>query len=551
MQDVELSKLVAPTAPGADSAIGKNIAPNQPDVEALAMISRDFPLTEAKFDEMRGQREWVSLQIVLVKIGSAGFSKVPYLSSKKKGEKDDNPQAVYEDGSSGTRFFSYNKGKTNKDRGARVESVDEAGVEIPTTATLQPGVCLSAFMRAEAFAGDSRFFVNRVGGDVLSKFTFVYVQLASQNVEQAKKGNLIKIKRMRIIEDQVAAVGPHVSVSGVLSHLGFPQTISAFEKRMEEAGDTPAIAKQVYQGDYKYCAIVPHEEAYITAEEDGGFLCSESQIEDRGAIYITKDALLRATNTSDASRACKIASMAIAMGALSMMIADAKNEDVVVRGGKPHTAVMVYIDTNVFLSKQFLANKQLPPDHQHRDEFHIEDDDISVSLVDGLLMWSPRDKRVMVQGGQRKRIVFSLSTAPVEAKKDPWTVDYPLRLMCDGAPGEHHRLTIHFAEVYAEWKHICSLVPPVVKPGISIQIFPSNATASHCAKRKSLEAIDSRDDFGDLAVSRAGWAPKRACIGGGVGYSHDDNSASGEEGLVEGPEAHGGPYPEETAVGTD
>ena len=524
---MDVAKLVAPVAPDAAGAIGKNIAQNQPNVEALAMVCRDFPVSEEKFDEMRGGREWVSLQVMIIALGKAGFSKVPYLASKKKGEKDENQMPLYEDSAltGGTTFSSFMKGKTNKDRGDRCLSVEENGVEIPTVATLQPGHCISAFMRAEQFASDSRFFVNRKDETVVPKFQFVHLELASQNVEQAKKGNLVKIKKMRLINDTAAIVGQHVKSEF------FPSSIAAFEQRMSEARDCPAIAKQVYAGNYKYCRVLPHSDAHVTVHDDKYFVCSESKQDGMDEVYIARELLLQAVGTNDPDRACKIATIAIAMGALSMLVASARNDDVIMGGQDsfPHSAAFVHIEVNAFLCTHLLSSKDLPSDV---NEFHIEHDDVCVSLSEGLLTWSATDKVVLSRDGQRKRVVFSLSTAPVEAKAAPWNNNMAPRMLGDGLPGPHHRLTIHFAGNGTEWKHVCALVPPVVQPGISLQVFPEHAVSAKSTKRKSLEAMDDRDDFGDLTGGRGAWAPKSARLGGensAAGYSHDDDmDAEGE-----------------------
>ena len=64
--------------------VGKNISPNQPDVEVLAILLRDFPVTKSAFNAARGDREWVMLQAGVVSVGQAGFSSVPYTASSAK-----------------------------------------------------------------------------------------------------------------------------------------------------------------------------------------------------------------------------------------------------------------------------------------------------------------------------------------------------------------------------------------------------------------------------------------------------------------------------------
>ena len=65
------------------------------------------------------------LQFCVVATGPPGFSSAPYLSTKKKGEKDKDTQPLYASSSRGTVFYPFEKGapsRTGKDRGRRVRS---------------------------------------------------------------------------------------------------------------------------------------------------------------------------------------------------------------------------------------------------------------------------------------------------------------------------------------------------------------------------------------------------------------------------------------------
>jgi hypothetical protein len=528
-QGVDVSKLIAPVDLDRASCVGKNIAQNQPDVEVLAMLTRDFPVSEDKFNEMRGAKEFVSLQFTLLKIGSAGFSSVPYSqsTSKDKNSSMENKKRLYEDSPDGTCFYSWEKGKTNKDRGVRSEKAEtDEGETIDTSVVLQPGQCFSLFMRQQSFASDNSFFVNRGNEDMLPKFSFVYLQLSTQNVEQAKKGNLIKVKKMRFLEDRITAVGPHVAASCLASTVQsqtMPRSLSEYDQRMEVGKNTKAIKSQIFQGDYMYYTVMPRDDDFVTLDEGGAFECCTNL---GPPVFIDRDDLCQATSTSDPTRACKIASIAIAMGALYMMVAEAKNEDVVIRGGKARRAVMVYIDSNVFLSKHLLESRDLPQGSCLK-EFHLGDDDLLVSLIEGVLFWSPRKKRVVVSGENRKRVLFCMTMQEVEAKTEAWTSDFQARLLMDGAPGRHYALMIYFAEEFASWEDICSRVQPIVRPGISLQVFPDNACAKVSRKRKSLESMDCRDDF-DNFTTCDDWNPKRIYIKGEKGYSHEKDAGDAD-----------------------
>ena len=96
--------------------LGVNIAANQADVECAAVLLRDMPLNSSGFAAMKGDREWVSMQIGVLAVGPPGFSSVPYTATKKKGEKEANPERLYEVTETGTRFYPFEKGRTNKDK---------------------------------------------------------------------------------------------------------------------------------------------------------------------------------------------------------------------------------------------------------------------------------------------------------------------------------------------------------------------------------------------------------------------------------------------------
>ena len=101
-----------------DTALGKNICVNQPDVEVLALVLKRVPCTQEGFELAKSpEKDWVHLQFCVFGTGPPGFSSAPYLSTKKKGEKDKDTQPLYESSTKGTVFYTFDKGRTGKDRG--------------------------------------------------------------------------------------------------------------------------------------------------------------------------------------------------------------------------------------------------------------------------------------------------------------------------------------------------------------------------------------------------------------------------------------------------
>ena len=228
--------------------IGTNIVARNPDVEIVALVLKDVPVTPESFRELAKDNDWYRFPFMVLQVGPPGFSTVPYTSTKKKGEKDENGQALYESVSSSktnvnysTMFHTFEKGKTNKDRGKRVSlvSVDndkngngnngngnngngnngngnngngnngngngEDNDSLQNVAvSMQAGQCMAHFLRSDDFGG--RFFVD--GVETLNKmrvvpaYSVVYFQVSSANVEQAKNGRILKFKRMKVVPSQ-------------------------------------------------------------------------------------------------------------------------------------------------------------------------------------------------------------------------------------------------------------------------------------------------------------------------------------------------------------
>jgi len=100
---------------------GKTLNLRQPDVELLVLTLSDVPLTADMFAEMSSGRDFVVLNVCVLAVGPPGFSSVLYAAAKKSGAVKVESKALYDvDESGNTRFFPFEKGATNKDRGERV-----------------------------------------------------------------------------------------------------------------------------------------------------------------------------------------------------------------------------------------------------------------------------------------------------------------------------------------------------------------------------------------------------------------------------------------------
>lgn len=495
----DIGNLVAPIA--LSSTVGTNIASAQPDVEVLAVVLKRFPLSKEAFAETSGSNDWVSLPVSIVSIGPPGFSRVPYNSNKKKGEKDaETVQKLYEsrpDADFAVTFHSYMKGKTNKDRGNRVsEFVPDDGTDksIACNATIEPGMCLSAFVREEHYQKNT-FFLNREalneeGGSsvqYLPKFSFVYLQIGSQNIEQAKKGSLVKIKKMKLVNDYTSID------ASILKH--FPDSPANYDQINNKAKAQDAICNQVYKGYYSLFKLVPVPEAYVSYnEEKQEFICVDVDCPGGKEVVVPRFTMLRACGTTDNSRAVRIATIAIAMGSMTLMVAHSESDGVVMGGqdSPKYMGTMAVIDPNILLSLPELS--QCPYDSMT----YYTTDNLDVARGSRTITWSWKDKLIKTEkciSGQR--MVFSLSLQRVEAIVDSFNPDVNPPYLADGCEGDFHRLSVYFVSPNIPWDKVLTFDKSIVDPIITLQVRPENAKTARVVKRPHFRLQDAKDDWGE------------------------------------------------------
>lgn len=508
----DVAKLLEPVQTGA--SLGRNIVQNQPDVEALAFVTRDFALTEAKHSELRiPGKDWLSLQVCLVGVSKAGFSRVPYAANKKKGEKEVNLKGLYEDtkDNSGTTFFTFEKGKTNKDRGERLESIElEDGVTADGSAVVGPGMCFSAFMRPDIYGSDSKFFVDDAAAraafaedGVLRKHTFVYLQLSSQNVNQARQGNLVKIKRLKLVTDAYTSVAN-------LTQL-FPESIPAFDAIQERSKGTPVLTKQVYAGNNSFLRVSPSPQAFVSLDETGEFcVCSHVGAQGIDSVKVPLKLIHDATSTSDVMRACKIASIAFAMQAVSMIVQSNERNSVIMSGETdswPHEAVFMYIDPNKMLGLDAIEEQQTAVQATGQQGQVVSTANVAMKYENNRMTWTVLANKVRVESGGDRGIVFSLNTEKrIMLETQGWNKS-PARFLSDGCAGDYYKLSVYLVDVSASdatldgHNSLLSLRPPIATPVITLQLFPGLASARCSKKRPRFEAVD--DTFDSFSEAEA------------------------------------------------
>jgi hypothetical protein len=453
----KLKALLAPEAAPA-AKLGRNIAANQPDVEVLALALRRVPCTREAFDAAKpAEKDWVFVQFCVIGVGPPGFSSVPYSSTKKKGERDADAQPLYAASSKGTVFHTFAKGRTNKDRGRRVEEVDGA----PVSAVLQPGVCVTMFLREEAFEGGKTF----VGAsDMIAENAFVFLQVGVSNAEQAAQGRLLKIKRVMPATDIAV-------VSALLG--GMPASAEEHDSVMTESNELyPALSKCTIVPSVRVHTVALTKTAYAAAEGDGATLVSDDQ-----AFYVGPRVLAECLPACNPARARKLLSLALAMQAVTVLVRRSR-EDVL--SEKPTDEVVhMALDASRMLSLHALADGA-PSMHTmwHGSE----------------VWWSDYDKSIVMPGDQEFSVAWAMQTEPrvlPEAR-----CDRPPGFLSDGCPGAFHRLRAYmFAGLSFE-----DFVRSEDRAGlaISLQLRPGmRGQGGGCGKRKREMVVADEFDESD------------------------------------------------------
>ena len=478
--------------------LGKNITLNQADVEVLAMTLRDVPLTTEKFDEMRtgpqGQRDWVGMPFTVLQVGPAGFSSVPYTANKKGEGKG---KMVYEvDDLGRTRFYPFEKGKTNKDKGVRVsefESDETPELMLDATTTLEHGVMLSTFLRGDNFTktSDERFpkmFVfdsSYDDVDVLPAYSLVYIQMSSSNIEQAKKGQGIKVRKIK-------GVGPGVShLNSCFASL--PQGEAQLGQVMERASNIHAISKMVYKGSLKTFAVPVSTDAFAVCDEGGGWYVICEASEDVPDIRFSEKQLLGLLNhgtSVDTSRALKFMNVALAVGALNVVVALDTNTVKQLQGGINFEVASMQVDVNKLLHLHTIACFHTwPCTHTTEATYTCTDELLLKTHADenGTVMWCDPTYYYTNPRNERMKIVFRLDMTKREEAGDNNEIDTS-HFLSYAADGYCHRLDIYIAPACDFDLVECgALVPSTLVT--SLQVRPENRTASVAKKRRRFDLM--------------------------------------------------------------
>jgi hypothetical protein len=412
---------------------GTHIAKNQPDVEVCAMSLGKLPANKAEFDAARGSREFIIAKFLLLALGPPGFGKVPYNSKRSVGQKEEPGKPLYEAIDDGrVRLFSFEKGKTNKDKGDRVEGCETSGV-------LEPGLVLSFFLR-EDFWDPCRIVPLATGDEVVHVGSIVAMQLSSSNVEAAGKGYLVKLKKIKLMS---ASADLYTTLAKL------PQSEDEYDTRASKYRiDNPAMKGCLDSSSDMRCFAVQSlgPEACAFAHDDG-FVISNARTHNcegfRDDIFVPMHVVMQCLQVRDAQDALKLLNLALAVEAVGAILkSSASNMLLSTADLHPLLALTLVLDINVLLCLDALAASDVRQFLQSTDtgDVPFTARDLVVSKTDTKIHWYST-KQVYVTDRDTAQLSFTLFSKEVEGPADAPQAQSQLSAGCAGA---YKRLSVFF-----------------------------------------------------------------------------------------------------------
>ena len=333
--------------PTTTPRIGSVISKTQPDVEVLALCLEDVPHTVQDFHTKRGARDYLICKFLVIAVGTPGFAKVPYLSKKRKGEKEDASKPLYE--SAGltfegkVRMHAFEKGPTNKDKGERVEGESTTGV-------LCPGVCLAFFIREEMYE------VGKImASSTIERSSQVCLQVASSNIDSANKGYLLKLKKIKQLDRPFSLESffkllptSEMQYEALINHTR--ETYGAMRGSLDSNTDSKFFAVEQLGG-----------QAFAVLDDDGFVICNAKGHNQEGfadEIAVSREMALVYIGCPCEKKALLVLNIALAMNSISVLIKSSVGSTIALNSDKispPMSVMAMHWNQNVFLRLDDLA----------------------------------------------------------------------------------------------------------------------------------------------------------------------------------------------------
>lgn len=481
------SKILQPVAVNKPT-LGNIIATNQPDVEVMAMVLKDTPISMAGYHELEGGRGWFNMPFMILSVGPSGFAKVPYTASKKKGEKEANPQNLYETMADGNvKLFSYEPGRTNKDKGQRKhEGLSEDGQPCDLTTVLAPGMCLTQFTRPENYE-DNKFIVcdGFTGVDKLPAYSVVYMQLSSSNSEQAIKGRLLKVRKIKVMEPAT------VSWQSCLKLM--PSTENDF-KQLNAKDTHYAIRENIEsRSGTVFTQIDLPCTAFTDMEDDKIVVCDVAQGVDIALMSETVvEHILPLTNIK---ARLKFLNIAIATGAVKVLLRANPTESFIVLDGStdkyPHRIVGMDVDYNKMFGFDLLSVCNFKS--MFSDTHAVSTPHLSF-YYNGrdTLFWHKND--TWPDAEEELSLVFSFNTTLQPALEDGALSN---NFVDKGGRQAHFKLNVHAIPREMNLETLAEQVQNEeldVRPVLVLEVRPANRTSSSTGSKRKRPAMEFEDD---------------------------------------------------------
>lgn len=284
------------------------------DAVALALPMKPLPHTleafRTKVASSVKQSDFVIANFYIVYVGRCdgqayGWSKAPYDSKNKQRQEQ---KALYTLDSSGeykdqTRFWSFQKVSNNMNKGARVEQKEG---ETDLSFVLQPGTCLSFFLREDNYDAQKNMFEGAWDTElgVIDPYAPVLLQLSGTNDDQTLKGNGLKLRRVVPAPREIVCEFSSCFLNNC-SELQLVQNAAA------ECVSLKAMSRPT-----KRCPLLcqVNSNAFVYKDPNTGTLELVDSGMDQNAgqkLFFNEQILLKALHCSDVDRALRMFSVAI------------------------------------------------------------------------------------------------------------------------------------------------------------------------------------------------------------------------------------------------
>lgn len=342
MEEFEQVKdVVQDSEPQSQCAMsGRNMPHKHPDVECLVMLGKRFPTTSSSFVDVCNGKDWVKLDVVVLNVGPPGYASVPYTMNKKEPVDKNSLQPIYERQGNKTVFYSFQKGKTPRDKGIR-EGIGENG----SGWSLEVGTSLSFFYNQTKFEEDGlvSFEDGQEKCNVLEEGTLCLLQIAGGNVDAVEAKRFLKAKRIHVLSHANSIINNFNVVHS------FPASLEEYDDLMG-SNKMACVSSLLGSKHSKYLTIgntLNVDGAFVTYDEQmEKYILSNCKATMTGDVEIKKFELERALRCSDTSRCVKLANIAIKMSALYIFVKLSVDYST---GDSVYTGLRVHVMASKFL----------------------------------------------------------------------------------------------------------------------------------------------------------------------------------------------------------